>query len=101
MYDNRRKEPSDFSSCCGLRFRLDETNSLCRHGDDGMKYFGIDLAGSVKRPTGVCVIDSRLSARCGVTYSDAEILAKVTESKATIVAIDAPLALPKGRHCLE
>jgi len=66
-----------------------------------MRHVGIDLAGSLKRPTGVCVMDDRMNVRCSVLYSDDEILAGVKRSKARTVAIDAPLALPKGRHCLE
>lgn len=65
-----------------------------------MAYVGIDLAGSPRRPTGVCVTDDAQSVRCCVVHSDAEILAIVQRSKAKYVAIDAPLALPKGRHCL-
>ncbi len=65
-----------------------------------MKYVGLDLAGSPKRPTGICVLSENLNARCCVLYSDAEILATVKRSETRIVAIDAPLALPRGRHCL-
>lgn len=66
-----------------------------------MKYVGIDLAASPKRPTGLCVVDDSLKTRCSVHYSDAEILDTVSKSKTGFVAIDAPLALPKERHCLE
>ena len=65
-----------------------------------MKYVGIDLAGSPKRPTGLCVTNDRLNTWCSVAYSDAEILDAVRKSKARFAAVDAPLALPKGRHCL-
>lgn len=65
-----------------------------------MRYIGLDLAGSPKRPTGACAIDGRLRVLCCVLYSDKEILEFVRESRTKYVAVDAPLALPKGRHCL-
>jgi predicted nuclease with RNAse H fold len=66
-----------------------------------MTFIGIDLAGSPKRPTGFCVIDFKKRVECRVLYTDTEILEAVKKTAAEIVAIDAPLALPKGRHCLE
>jgi hypothetical protein len=65
-----------------------------------MKYVGVDLAGSVTRPTGVCVIDHKLRVRCSIEHSDHDILAVIQKSGTRIVAVDAPLALPRGRHCL-
>jgi predicted nuclease with RNAse H fold len=65
-----------------------------------MNYVGLDLAGSPTRPTGACVITGRMSVRCAVLYHDSEIIDFVRESKTKFVGIDAPLALPKGRHCL-
>ena len=57
---------------------------------------GLDLAGSPKRPTGVC----RLSggrASTTVLFSDEEILAYVVAARPALVTIDAPLHLPPGR----
>jgi len=65
-----------------------------------MKFIGIDLAGSPKRPTGFCLSDSNLRVECQLLYTDKEILEAVRVSGGRIAAIDAPLALPKGRHCL-
>lgn len=65
-----------------------------------MKCVGIDLAGSPLRPTGFCTIDQNKAARCSILHSDTEILAAIRRSRAKFVAIDAPLALPRGRHCL-
>jgi predicted nuclease with RNAse H fold len=65
-----------------------------------MKYIGVDLAGSPKRPTGLCSTNDRLNMCCSIRYSDADILDAVEKSKARFAAIDAPLALPRGRHCL-
>ena len=68
---------------------------------DSMKYVGIDLAGSPRRPTGFCSVDERKNVQCSVLGSDDEIIVTVRKSRAKVVAIDAPLALPKGRHCVE
>ncbi|HUO43178.1 MAG TPA: DUF429 domain-containing protein [Methylomirabilota bacterium] len=65
-----------------------------------MKFIGIDLAGSPKRPTGFCLADSSLRVECQLLYTDKEILEAVRVSAGRIAAIDAPLALPKGRHCI-
>ncbi len=66
-----------------------------------MKYVGLDLAGSPNRATGACVIDDAMRVKCSVLHTDKEILDFVRTSRAKHVAVDAPLALPKGRHCLE
>jgi predicted nuclease with RNAse H fold len=66
-----------------------------------LKFIGIDLAGSQSRPTGFCELNDRKNTRCRVLFSDAEILAAVTQSRGRVAAVDAPLALPFGRHCLE
>ncbi len=65
-----------------------------------MRYVGLDLAGSPNRPTGACAIGDGLRVQCSVLHSDKEILEFVRKSRTRFVAVDAPLALPKGRHCL-
>ena len=65
-----------------------------------LNYAGIDLAGSIRRPTGACIVNRRLRVSCVVLHSDDEILSFLERSGAKVVAIDAPLALPVGRHCL-
>jgi hypothetical protein len=62
---------------------------------------GIDLAGAPHRPTGVCRLDRRLIATTGVLHTDTEILAWSSSNPGAIVAIDAPLSLPRGRVSLE
>jgi uncharacterized protein len=57
---------------------------------------GVDLAGSLKRPTGVCVLRDLTAETC-VAFSDDEILDFVKEFRPTLVPIDAPLSLPNGR----
>ena len=58
---------------------------------------GIDLAGSPKRPTGLCVLRD-LNAETHVVFSDDDILNFVRETRPVLVPIDAPLSLPKGRR---
>jgi len=62
------------------------------------KFVGIDLAGSDKRPTGICLLEGN-QAKVFVLYTDEEIL-RAIQDDVSAVAIDAPLSLPKGRCCL-
>ena len=62
------------------------------------RFVGLDLAGSPKRPTGICMLE-RNRADVAVLYTDEEILRAIGD-RARAVAIDAPLSLPKGRCCL-
>jgi len=57
---------------------------------------GLDLAGSPRRPTGVCRFTEGL-ARTRLLQADDEILGYVLEERPALVAIDAPLNLPPGR----
>ncbi len=66
-----------------------------------MKVIGIDLAGVETRPTGFCILDKKLNAETFVVYTDKEIIQRISEIKPEIIAIDAPLALPKGRKSLK
>ena len=62
---------------------------------------GIDLAGSEKRNTGFCLMDHNMSCETLILHTDEEILAHTIEAKPTVVSIDAPLFLPKGRKSIE
>ncbi|HEY6872930.1 MAG TPA: DUF429 domain-containing protein [Geobacteraceae bacterium] len=57
---------------------------------------GIDLAGSPRRPTGICVLRG-LRAQTHVAFDDEEILRWVEKARPDLVPIDAPLSLPEGR----
>ncbi len=57
---------------------------------------GVDLAGSVRRPTGVCILRG-LTAETHVAFADEEILAWISRAGPELVPIDAPLTLPEGR----
>ena len=56
---------------------------------------GIDLAGSEKRPTGVCILNE--DPHCCTLYSNEEILSLVNKASPSLVAIDAPLSF-HGEH---
>lgn len=58
---------------------------------------GIDLAGSPKRDTGFCCFDGK-RASAEILHSDDEIIRYTLGARPDLVAIDAPLALPKGRR---
>lgn len=60
---------------------------------------GIDLAGSPRRPTGVCLLRG-LRAHTRVAFSDEDILNRVRQARPDLVPIDAPLSLPKGRRTI-
>ncbi len=62
---------------------------------------GIDLAGSEKRNTGFCVMDARMRCKIATLHTDDEILRMTEEASPSVVSIDAPLFLPKGRKSIE
>jgi len=59
---------------------------------------GVDLAGSTKRPTGICLMKG-LTVSTRDVFSDNEIVSAASPD-VRLVAIDAPLSLPRGRCCL-
>lgn len=64
-----------------------------------MTFIGIDLAGSEKRPTGLCFLAGKKVETC-VVFSNRELLEHLAPLRPTLVGIDAPLFLPLGRCCL-
>jgi len=60
----------------------------------GKVIIGIDLASKGKNPTGFAVLKNRRIETC-IVYTNKEILEAVNVAKPSIVAIDAPLKLPK------
>jgi Uncharacterized conserved protein len=62
---------------------------------------GIDLAASNKRPTGFCIMNENLEVETFLVFEDKDILEKIKYYEPVLVAIDAPLSLPKGRISLE
>ncbi len=63
---------------------------------------GLDLRSSPRYPTGLAVMDRKgrlLDLR--VVRTDEAILEAVEAHRPALIAIDAPLALPEGRHCAD
>ena len=60
---------------------------------------GIDLAGSPRRPTGVCVLRG-MKAQTRIVFTDEEILESIYKARPDLVPIDAPLSLPNGRKTI-
>ncbi|MDT7891733.1 MAG: DUF429 domain-containing protein [Thermoproteota archaeon] len=65
------------------------------------KVAGIDLAGSEKRYSGVCIMDESLNSRTLLLRKDEEIISYMMKENPVVIAIDAPLSLPLGRKSLE
>jgi len=55
---------------------------------------GIDLAGTEKNPTGWALWKNKVISTCHL-YENQEILEHLTKFEHTLIAIDAPLSLPK------
>ena len=64
-----------------------------------MLVIGIDLAGVESRQSGFCILRG-MEAETMIVYSDDEIIRKIEELKPKVIAIDAPLSLPKGRKTI-
>ena len=62
---------------------------------------GVDLAGSEKRNTGICIMGKKLNVKTMIVHTDKEIEKIVRKIKPKIIAIDAPLSLPKGRKSID
>ncbi len=61
---------------------------------------GVDLAGSPRRPTGVCILRG-LRAQTHIAFTDEEILTWIARARPDLVPIDAPLSLPAGRPTID
>jgi len=59
---------------------------------------GIDLSGSESRPTGICILNGH-TAQLDTVETDAQLLSLMKEVRPSVVSIDSPLGLPKGRCC--
>jgi len=57
---------------------------------------GVDLAGSPRNWTGLCHLDELLGCEVAKVHGDEEIVDFIVERSPSIVAIDAPLTLPRG-----
>lgn len=61
---------------------------------------GIDLAALEKNPTGAAIYDGS-GYHCRTLGDDASIIAFIESHSPSVVAIDAPLTLPRGRCCFD
>lgn len=61
---------------------------------------GVDLAGVEKNPTGICILRD-FEVETKHLYTDEEILHEAEEVRCDLVAIDAPLSIPRGRKSLD
>jgi len=59
-----------------------------------VKVIGVDLAGSERRPTGLALIDDKVIS-CITLHTDNELMDYCLSRSPDLVAIDAPLTLPK------
>ncbi len=66
-----------------------------------MKIIGIDLAGVEKKTTGFAVLKDGFNITTRPLHTDNEIIEATLREKPSLVTIDAPLGLPKGRCCIE
>lgn len=64
---------------------------------NNFRVIGIDLAASVKRDTGICILNNKLIARTFIVHKDEEVLDIIAGYSPKVVAIDAPLSIPKSR----
>ncbi len=62
-----------------------------------LKVIGIDLAGSEKRDTGICILSYEMIAETYIVHADEEILEIIQRYRPRVVSIDAPLSIPKDR----
>jgi uncharacterized protein len=77
-----------------MRAYREGSNRLRRHKP--IIVVGIDLAGSVRRPTGICILRG-LMAETHVVFGDEDVLQWVAQAGPDLVPVDAPLSLPDGR----
>lgn len=64
-----------------------------------IKIIGMDLAGKPENPTGICFLDSP-KLNFSTFFEDNDILSYIYDVDPSLIVIDAPLSLPKGRCCL-
>lgn len=70
-----------------------------------MKILGIDLAGKPENPTGISILNVNLKTlrpdiKFNLLHEDEDILNETKRLNPDLIAIDAPLSLPRGRCCL-
>lgn len=61
---------------------------------------GVDLAGVWERDTGFCILRGMEAVTC-VMHRDEEIIVETLKVKPSVVAVDAPLFIPRGRQSIQ
>ncbi len=65
-------------------------------------FFGLDLTSSQSRPSGYAILKQDGSLlELGYLVKDIDVISSVKSHNPLVVAVDAPLGLPKGMCCLE
>jgi predicted nuclease with RNAse H fold len=67
----------------------------------GSTVLGVDLAGSPSRPTGMCLLRGNGQCVTWIAHRDGEIVESAVRHRPRVVAVDAPLSIPKGRRSLD
>jgi uncharacterized protein len=67
----------------------------------GRPVLGVDLAGAPGRTTGCCALYGRSLARCSVIHTDEELRSLVDGLRPSLIIVDAPLSLPRGRATID
>jgi len=67
----------------------------------GSIVLGVDLAGSTSRPTGLCLLIEKKQCTTWIVHQDNEILESAIRHSPHVVAVDAPLSMPRGRRSLD
>lgn len=65
-----------------------------------MNIIGIDLAAKEKNPTGICILNNE-GFTFYTVFTNPDIYELVCSASPSLIVIDAPLSLPKGRCCLD
>jgi len=65
------------------------------------KVVGVDLAGSPRRNTGICTLETDNITSVTIVHTDQEIIDYIEEENPSLIAVDAPLNLPPGRKSIE
>jgi len=67
----------------------------------GSIVLGVDLAGSTSRPTGLCLLIEKKQCETWIVHEDIEILNSAVRHRPHVIAVDAPLSMPRGRRSLD
>lgn len=59
-------------------------------------FVGIDLAALENKPSGFCILNRKI--KTFLVYSDKEILEKIKKISPRVIAVDAPLTIPKKHY---